>query len=389
MFKYDKFKKYLSSVLAIATVAFGVTFSMFAYADGDVAITKANFSDDIWRGLVAGYLDPNKDGVLSREEINGTTLIDVSGFLEAEYGEDTFVEIAELSGLEHFTSLRTLRVGGIGLESLNVYPLVALRNLTCQGNYLEELNLINNEELRELNCSANFLEHLELSLLPNLTKLVCNSNELKSLDVSGNSNLEFLSLFQNELTELNLASNPKLSTLNCAKNHLRVLDLSANPLLSNIVEDAIGNQTINARANYSNADGSIYADVRIPNSSRIISTSLDRVEEIDGTVIYVKGYDGSSFVTYEPEQILGGIDYYYNVGLSDAANMSVHIDVQRDFYVVRYYDSEALENKIGEEIVNGGQSAKFTLTDMPQCKQFVAWDKELSNITEDVQTYAV
>ena len=392
MFNSKRIKRYLSSLLAIALVACSMSVSMLAYADGDVAINKTNFKDDIFREIVAKYIDPNKDGYLTQQGISGITLIDVSGYLEAEYGEGTFVEISDLKGIELFTSLRTLRVGGIGLETLNVYPLVALTSLTCQGNYLEELNLLNNSQLRELNCAANFIKSLQLALLPNLTKLVCHTNELKSIDLSHNTNLEYLSIFQNELTELNLSDNPNLSTLNCSNNRMKTLDLRANPLLADIIEESIGNQHISANANYSSEDGSIYADVSIPNASRVVSTSLDRYEDIEGIQVYVRGYDGKSFVTYEPEQILGGIDYYYNVNLEGAENMSVHIDVQRDFYVVRYYENyknKTYENKLGEEIVNGGNAAAFELESLPKCKIFVEWDKDLSNITEDVQTAAV
>ena len=165
MFNSKRIKRYLSSLLAIALVACSMSVSMLAYADGDVAINKTNFKDDIFREIVAKYIDPNKDGYLTQQEISGITLIDVSGYLEAEYGEGTFVEISDLKGIELFTSLRTLRVGGIGLETLNVYPLVALTSLTCQGNYLEELNLLNNSQLRELNCAANFIKSLQLALL--------------------------------------------------------------------------------------------------------------------------------------------------------------------------------------------------------------------------------
>ncbi|MBR2100753.1 MAG: hypothetical protein IJ927_05510, partial [Eubacterium sp.] len=284
---------------------------------------------------------------------------------------------------------RTLRVGGIGLETLNVYHLVALKSLTCQGNYLTSLNLLNNEELVELNCSANFIKGLQLALNTNLTKLVCHSNEIKSIDLSHNTKLETLSIFQNELTELDLSANTLLSSLNCSNNHLTVLDLSANPLLGEIIEDSIGNQTIEANANYSAVDGSIYVDIDIPNSSRIVSTSIDRYEEVDGNTVYVKGYDGTSFVTYDPEQFLDGIIYYYNVNLADAENMSVRINVTRDFFVVRYYDSDKLDNKLAEEIVNGGESAVFGAPENPLCKQFIEWSEELSNITEDVQTYAI
>ena len=223
----------------------------------------------------------------------------------------------------------------------------------------------------------------------NLKKLVCHTNELKALNLSQHTNLEFLSVFQNELTTLDLSNNPKLATLNCASNHLKSLDLSSNPLLSDIVDISLGNQTVNAVANYSLSDGSIYADFSVPNASRIVSTSLDRIEEVDDSVVYVKGYDGSSFVTYEPEDILGGIAYYYDVNLEGAANMSVHINVERDFFVVRYYDSEALDNKLGEEIVNGGEAATFELSSMPQCKQFVQWSADRSAVSEDMQIYAI
>lgn len=388
MFKNSKMKKILSSVLALAMIISTLAISAVANAAGNVAINKANFPDDIWRGLVLNYLDDG-DGILTQDEISEITLMDVSGFLEAEYGEDTPIEIADLTGIEYFTSLKTLRVGAIGLESLDVSTLLNLESLTCQGNYLENIILINNDKLTELNCSANFIKTILLSPEINLKKLVCHTNEIKSINLAQHTNLEFLSIFQNELTTLDLSNNPNLSTLSCASNHLKSLDLSSNPLLSDIVDISLGNQTVEAAANYSAVDGSIYADFSVPSASRIVSTSLDRVEEIDDSVVYVKGYDGSSFVTYEPEAILGGIDYYYDVNLEGAANMSVHVNVSRDFFVVRYYDSETFENKLGEEIVNGGEAATFELSSMPQCKQFAQWSADRSDIRDDVQIYAI
>lgn len=391
MFKNTKSKirKYISSVLALAIIAGGSAIGSVAYADGGIAIIKSKFSDDIWRDIVSTYLDYDSDGELSQEEINSTTLIDVSGFLEASYGEDTFVEIADLSGIEYFTSLRILRVGGIGLESLDVSALTRLTSLTCQGNYLEELDLSNNSELKELNCSANLIEEINLSNNSALTKLICHSNSLSEIDLSNLTQLEFLNVFQNELDNLDLSNNVNLETINCASNHLSSLDLSHNTRLSGVVENAIGKQTLSARANYSAIDGSIYSDVDILSPSRIVSTSLDRVEEVDDSVIYVKGYDGSSFVTYEPEAILGGIDYYYSVGLEDSEDMSVHIDVERDFFVVRFYEDKTLENKLGEKIVNGGDSVTFETPVAPQCKEFISWSRDLSNINNDFQIYAV
>ena len=388
LFKNNKIKRYLSSALAVVAVAASAATGMFAYANDNIAITKANFNDDIWRSIVSTYLDYDSNGVLSPDEIEGTTFIDVSGFLEASYGEDTEIEISDLSGIEFFTSLRTLRVGGIGLEALDVSALTNLTSLTCQGNYLESIELGNNGNLKELNCAANFIESVDLSSLSELTRLICHTNMISSIDLSHSPKLEFLSIYQNELEELDLSSNPLISELNCASNHLRALDLSANPLLSDIVEASIGNQIVSASANCS-VDGSIYADIEIPDSSRIVSTSLDRVEEIEDTVIYVKGYDGTSFVSFDMEQILGGADYYYDVNLAGAANMRVHVDFQRDFYLVRYYDSESLENKIGEEVVNGGNAATFELSELPQCKSLAGWSADISEINEDIQVYPI
>ncbi len=389
MFKNNKIKRYLSSLLAAIAVVCSIGVSMFAYGSDDIAINSTNFKDDVWRGLVEEYLDPDGNGYLSLSERSGVTLIDVSGFLEAKYGESTYVEIADLTGIEYFTALKTLRVGGIGLETLNVYPLVALTSLTCQGNYLTSLNLLGNEELVELNCAANHIKGLQLALNTKLKKLVCHSNEIKSIDLSKNTLLETLSIFQNELSTLDLSNNTLLSSLNCSNNHLKTLDLSANPLVGEIIEEAIGNQTVEATANYSAEDGSIYVDYAIPNPSRVVSTSIDSVEEVDGGTVFVKGYRGSSFVTYDPEAFLDGIIYYYDVNLEGAENMSVRVNVTRDFFVVRYYDSAKLTNKLGEEIVNGGDSAVFELESIPQCKLFIQWSENLSNITEDIQTYAI
>lgn len=380
-------KKYISYALAFVVVLSSLAVGLLSYGLDDVPITKEYFPDDVWRNVVLTYLDYDGNGILSYEETDATTLIDVSGFLDAIYGEDNEVEIADLTGIEYFTALQTLRCGGIGIEALDVSSLARLTELTCQGNYLEELNLSKNKNLNWLNCSANFFESLDVSGLTNLTRLDCHTNMLTSLDVSGLSKLTFLSVYQNELTQLNLSGNPSLSSLNCSANHLKTLDLSHNPLLSDIIGASIGNQTVWASAK-AGAD-SVYVDIEIENHSRIVSTSLDRVENVEGTSVYVSGYDGSSFVAFDMAEMLNGIDYNYGVNLPGAENMSVHINVERNFYLVRYYDSESLENQIGEEIVNGGEAAAFELTELPQCKKFVAWSEDLSAINADIQVYAI
>jgi len=397
MLNNSKIKKYISSALAFAVIVSGMAIGMFAYAGDGTPITEDYFPDEVWRTLVTNYLDYDRDGMLSKEEIDSTVTMDVSGFLESEYGAGTEVEIADLTGIELFTSLKRLRIGGLGLEALNVSALTELESLTCQGNYLDQLHLENNSNLTELNCSANFLEHLDLSQLVNLERLSCHTNYLEELDLSKQTALTFLSVYQNELTELDLSKNTLLKTLNCSSNHLRELDLSNNTALEDVFEKNLGNQTASSYT-YIGSDGIVYANFPIDNPSGIAHTTLDTFKDVVETdeesnesvvTVRVVAYNDGKFYTSEPEKVVDGIDYYYDVNLEGAENMKVHVDTKKTFCVVRYYDSADLKNKIGQEVVNKGEAATFELSEVPVCKIFVSWSEDRSEVNDDLQIYAI
>ena len=375
-----KTKKLLSSVLALAVIAASFTVGMIAYAGSPVAINATNFPDANFRTIVAMECDEDGDGYLSDEEIAGVTLFSVTGYL---YDLDEDAVIEDLTGIEKFTNLKTLRCGGIGLTSLDVTKLTKLTELTCSGNEIGTLDVSKNTLLRTLRCASDDLSALNVSMLPSLVTLDCSVNSISQLSVSANTALETLNVGQNELSELNLNSNTALRSLHCNNNHLQELDLSSNTALSNVTSNRIGNQTISGEAVES--EGSAYVTMPFNDKTRIISTSLDDPDDTLGLI----GYQGSSFVANDFTLLLNGIDYEYDTGLDGAEPMTVHINVTRDFFIVRFYTNEQKTTLISQEVVDRGHDASApAVTDTPQCKTFVAWSDTFSDIQSDKDIYA-
>ena len=111
--------------------------------------------------------------------------------------------IANLSGIEAFTSLTFLSCWGNQLTSLDVSSNTALTTLDCAQNKLTSLNISSNVALTNLNCATNKLTSLDVSSNIALTNLNCGSNKLTSLDISANT----------ALTNLESGSNPNLSCI--------------------------------------------------------------------------------------------------------------------------------------------------------------------------------
>ena len=63
--------------------------------------------------------------------------------------------ITDLTGIEGFTSLTSLRCGGNNLTSLDVSKNIALTQLFCISNQLTILDLSMNTALSDLKCDDN------------------------------------------------------------------------------------------------------------------------------------------------------------------------------------------------------------------------------------------
>jgi uncharacterized repeat protein (TIGR01451 family) len=136
--------------------------------------------------------------------------------------EDTiivsYLNIADLTGLQYFDNLKYLKCNNNLLTSLPNLP-AALTYLKCNNNLLNILPQLPNV-LILLNCGNNLLTSLPSS--PNtLTSLLCNNNQLSNLPQLS-TNLIQLDCSSNQLTSLP-ALPSSLSILSCYYNQIAVL----------------------------------------------------------------------------------------------------------------------------------------------------------------------
>ncbi len=117
-----------------------------------VSIDTEHFPDDNFRSYVLENQDKDKNGVLSEQEINTVTYLNVNS-----------KNISSLKGVEYFTRLT---------------------DLDCSINELSSLDISNLTNLTDLDCSNNELTSLDISNPINLTDLDCSGNELTSLDIT-------------------------------------------------------------------------------------------------------------------------------------------------------------------------------------------------------------
>lgn len=202
------------------------------YAASPIAIDSTNFPDYYFCEFVETNL--NTDGVpgLSDAELAAVTEIDVSRN-----------QIRDLTGIEYFTNLQTLKcayqfpdINSVaGLEILDVSQNINLTYLDCGQNELATLDVSQNTNLTYLDCAENHLSTLDVSSNTALTHLECDTNkEIGTLDVSRNINLTHLQCGACGLADLDVSQNTLLTYLGCAANYLTTLDVSHNSELEEL-----------------------------------------------------------------------------------------------------------------------------------------------------------
>ena len=366
-------KKYLSLLLVITMLLGCFSISFTAFSGDEVEINATNFPDPVFRAFVTERYDSNRNGYLSAEERNVSNM-PISGYLDDDQ------EIKTLKGIEYFAnSLSILRCAYIGLEELDVSALFNLTSLTCMGNRLKTLDVSKNTKLVSLNCSDNKLTSLTLGSLTALDMLHCYVNKIASLDVSALENLTDLRCDQNELTAIDVSKNTRLKEFTCSKNHLISLDLSYNTSLNAVVGPAIGGQTTTAQAILNGVE--ILIPFEVDNRNNITSTSLDS----EGYLAYYLG----QFHTNNFNNLVDGLDYTYSTSLANSEDMSVHVDVSREFFEVRFFADEQMKELLGVRYVEPNESPFAPEIPLMQCKAFDRWSEDITNVTEDMKVYII
>ena len=341
-------------------------------ADG-IEINEINFPDLVFRMAVAKYVDTDKDGCLSADELAVETIY-LSGWVQRDS------TITTLKGIEHFTSTK-LRATDLIIPDMDLSGMKNLQTLTAmnlRGN--ERLDLSKNTSLKTVSVWGS-TEIKSLVLPSSVTKLECEKCSLESLDLRALSDLEFLSCYRNQLTSLDLSGNAKLKDINCSENHIKELDLSANTaLVANATDYYIGGQTITAKASFDSVKN-ISVPVELMDSGRITQSSI--ASEIPF------GYEDSAFVFTDYSMLADGIDYTYSVNLAEAEDMSVHINAEKDFYKVSYLDSENGSEFEYQFINVGGSAVPPELPAMPEGMVCGHYSQTAENVQSDITVYVV
>lgn len=144
-------------------------------------------------------------------------------------------QITDLTGIEGFSSLVSLRCKNNKLTSLDLSKNNSLTTLQCYENQLVNLDLSNNKALTTLDCSSNLIESLNLFENTALRNLNCSNNKLSILNLNTNINLIELDCHKNSINNLYINSNTSLVNLDCSENLLGTLDLSKNTELLDII----------------------------------------------------------------------------------------------------------------------------------------------------------
>lgn len=222
-------KKHAKYSSGAVTFEAGTVTDLGTLSKSDLAevLTNTAFISKV-AGIVPGIgWTVNNDGTVSLTDGNKAAIAAVTALdLSRAY-------LYDLSGIEHFTGLTSLKCPGNGLTTLDVSGLTDLTELDCSSNRISELDVSGLTKLTKLECYNNNMSKLNVSGLENLTYLDCSMNSgLETLDVSSLTSLEELDCSGDSISELNLSGLTKLAELNCSSNKLSELDVSTLSLKS-------------------------------------------------------------------------------------------------------------------------------------------------------------
>ncbi len=180
-----------------------------------------------------GYDDISGDGQVPTSNIEVITSLELNN-----------QNISDLTGINDFVALETLKLQYNNLTSLDVSNLINLRILwASNGNIFSSIDVSNNTSLEDFRIRQYTGTSIDLSSLTLLNRFSCTSCDLTSLDTSNNPNLSYLDLWNSDINTLDLSMNTNLATLDVYSTKLVSLDLSKNTSLISLTANDISTLT--------------------------------------------------------------------------------------------------------------------------------------------------
>ena len=201
------------------------------YANYNPSLTCVQVDDAPWSTANWPFIDATAS---YSEDCSGGNLTYVpdNNFEQAliDLGYDNVLDDYVLTS--YINSVTSLDVNSKNISDLTgIEDFVALTSLKCMENRLTSINLSSNTNLTYLLIAGNLLTSLDVSHNIALTKLYCDENQLTGIDISSNISIDEFACFQNQLTSLNVSNNTAITHLLCYANQLTSLDVSNNTAL--------------------------------------------------------------------------------------------------------------------------------------------------------------
>ncbi|MGH1386942.1 hypothetical protein, partial [Kordia sp.] len=263
------------------------------------AIPDANFETAL---EALGYDDITADGQVPTALIEVVNSLDISN-----------LSIADLTGIEDFTSLKILTMpfnsipdldlsGNTVIEelycysavgnSLNVSNMTALKILHCYEAGFTTLNLTNATALEELQVYHSNLSSLDVSTNTALKKLYSYENALSSINLNGAIALEELYIYRGGVTNVDISTNTALTTLHSYEGDLTTLNTAGITTLEDLqVYNNSNLTTLDVSSNIGlktlNVSGAALTYLNVQNGTNTSITSFDATTNADLTCILV------------------------------------------------------------------------------------------------------
>ena len=274
-------------VAALASALMMIPCTTVSAAETGVPLDAAHFPDKAFRSEVQQY-DTNNNGTLSQQELTAVTTINVAG-----------CDIKSAKGIEYFTALTDLYLGGNQLSSVDLSHNTKLTELYLDANQLSSLDVSHNTALEWLYLSGNQLSSMDLSHNTALTYLWLYDNQLSSVDLSHNTSLVGLWLYDNQLSSVDLSRNTALEYLDLNHNQLSSVDVSHNTALTEL--NLGGNQLSSVDVSHNTALEWLWLD----------DNQLSSVDLSHNTALEWPGLSGNRLLW------VGGVANSINLDLSD------------------------------------------------------------------------
>lgn len=175
------------------------------------------------------------DNIDSDGIINGRAF---TSDLESVTGANFSNQIPDFTGIEAFSSLRNLSIGGGSTTPSNIMLDLSsntqLENLDLNIRELTSLILPNTSTLEILNIDRCRLSTLDLSQNTGMQRIDIRNTNISSINTTNMPNLERLVFQENDLVQINISQNPNLLILDLRQNELTSLDASANTALQSL-----------------------------------------------------------------------------------------------------------------------------------------------------------